>query len=519
MNSRRVTGLASAVVVSTAIGVACASSQELTRRPDQAAQSRPSEKLSLQILQDSVAASSSLEPGDRAYLLSMIGQFDCGIAPKECRKWADDLYHTAFAMPVEWDRVAYEKDSLVILSETDPLRALALVSTLDDPVATPNGSLPEDVRADGATTIFQAVWSKSKSKATLAKISEAAEYIARSGQYPYRAMIPIIKDLIHRDDPEATRLLLEAVTYYQQGSKSASEDPDFVTMLDQLWPDLSVSYRKTVLTAAVSRLSREEAPPDGTSVSVRAVTSKGMASFSSEAHSLLYGLLPKLREMDAVWAEEVVTTVPDLQQANAGSGKVLALNDMTIYFDPSADSSGAQKANAESSEAADYSNAMTVAPKNPLQAQQLSQSLPAWRRLAVYIEIGSGYVQSDPNKAASMFSEAESEITNIDDENAQFHLWCTLGSAASELKGGDFSIKAISKAYSLGEELINEDLMEHPGKLVHKTKVFGDMEQLNATAFRLNEDRALASVQSIQLVTLKALLLADAAYFVSSHSA
>jgi hypothetical protein len=159
---------------------------------------------------------------------------------------------------------------------------------------------------------------------------------------------------------------------------------------------------------------------------------------------------------------------------------------------------------------------MTIAPKDPARAQQMSQQLPMWQRLAVYIQVAGGVAHQDPDRAEIMFSEAKTQMSKIDDAQAQFQILMVLASAAAGLRGQDLSRDALTKAYDLGEELIEEDVMEHPGRPIHQAKNFADIEQLAALSYRIAPDWTLDRSQSIKLSAVRAELCADLAFLFTS---
>ena len=140
-----------------------------------------------------------------------------------------------------WDRVAHEKNSLLCLSKIDPIAALHEYSTIEDPQSQVDGTFPEDVRADGAMTVFPRAWNSQATIpakfAVLRDIEAEALRIGRTGEYPYEAMAGIIEAILATQADEATdkaeKIFRDALhSYREEPHKFINRDEEFKRFLE-----------------------------------------------------------------------------------------------------------------------------------------------------------------------------------------------------------------------------------------------------------------------------------------------
>ncbi len=259
-----------------------------------------------QLLIASYRSASDLTPTERAHVLEEDSASAVTIDPGFCRRWSEELFFFAAKLPPEWDRVAAEKNALVALSQVDADRAFELFKLIELPIPMPDGRLPEDVRADGATTVFAWYWKSHKSMKALQEISDQADGLGNTGQYPYTAMADIFEDIAGKYPLKAEEIVMRSLASYRRGSKSEREDDDFLGFLDTTWKDLTPSLRRAAIEAAVERLSEKSNSREGEIFSGSAVSRRAQTQFSTKAQMNLYNLLPRIQEIDPEWASEIV---------------------------------------------------------------------------------------------------------------------------------------------------------------------------------------------------------------------
>jgi hypothetical protein len=236
--------------------------------------------------------------------------------PKKITAWSKELFSLAFGMPVGWDRIAAEKNALVPLSRIDPQLAINLFSKVEVPQADPDGEFPEDVRADAAIEIFSNYWRFAGSTG-LPRIESLARHIGDTGEYPYRAMGRILKELVKLPATEGAlrgnKIFSEAITYYVRGSKFLNRDEEFLEFLQNAKSAISRAEYQQALRTFVRRLTTE-APTDENYIAEIGTTGRTFR-FADENKTLLFRTLPLIAETNFVWAQELMGQYPELKHA------------------------------------------------------------------------------------------------------------------------------------------------------------------------------------------------------------
>ena len=315
------------LVISLMLGILAASLRG--ESPTSSTASNGAKRTPESVLVESYRVGGDLIPSERAILLSFLSRLAAEYHLKYTRPWAEENFQLAQQLPMTWNRVAIEKNSVVALSYVDPRRAIRLIRVIDLPVADENGSFPEDVRSDSAPAVFDNYWRFSK-RAGLANIRSTAVYLGQTGQYPYRAITKVVVDLAGSPkqsgqlSDDARTLVLDAYSSYGRGSKFESEDAEFVEFIQTLRPVLPAALFRQGLELAVTRLMKGEKTNGTISYVANIHTDKGTATFHSMEEKLLFDLLPTIREIDPIWAKQIVQQDSALTQSNGSDGKVIA---------------------------------------------------------------------------------------------------------------------------------------------------------------------------------------------------
>jgi hypothetical protein len=454
----------------------------------------------------------NMRPGDRAYLLTVAFDMTANIDPALCRQWSKELLALADTFPPSSDRVAAQKNALVALSHVDAKEAFALFPKLDIPVPLKDGRLPEDVRADGATTVFGEYWKHHQTPADLQALREQADKLGNTGQYPYLAMQPILLDVMRHDSMEGENLFLELLGYYRRKSIFDREDQDFQNFLNGVWDALSDPLRRQALSAAVNRLLDESAPRDGEIFAGTIKSEKGVVHFSSKAQMLLYQLMPRIKEFDPGWAGKLAEENPFLKDAaDQKSGDTSG--SMIIHYDPNNTfSTSVATLQAQASQGAIYGSAVSMAATDPDSALLLAPRLDNSYQAALYAEVASVIYPKNAARASSLMSTAAEQIENIHDPAARFSALLAFARSAFKQKDMSRFEKAVEDAFSLGTEQVAEELQVHPQEMVYQTKVFSGLEQLAFLDMSAEDDKALSRIRSIDDEAVRSILLAESAY-------
>jgi hypothetical protein len=293
---------------------------------------------------------------------------------------------------MDWNRIAAQKNAVKALSTVDPDRALELFGQIDIPTSQRPGDLPEDLRSDAADTVFDQYW-HFKGRAGLEQLRSQARYVGDTGQYPYMAMAPILVELTKTKSDfslSAMALFGDALTYYARGSNFPTEDHDFIAFLDEVWDAVPANLQLQGLELAVKHLLQHLKTSEGEIYSAKIGGKGGITRMQSEAEVELYQLLPKIRELNSRWAEDLVHENTFLAEANRGLGKACYGGSAVVRYDPSEiqpDRLAALKSRA--SEMADFNAAMNAASGSPDDALRMAASLDPGFKLQVYASVAA----------------------------------------------------------------------------------------------------------------------------------
>jgi hypothetical protein len=308
-----------------------------------------------EVLNESYQVSRELAPLDRAILLNFISRTAGQHHNMYTSAWAQENFLLANQLPLDWNRIAIEKNAAVAMSFVAPLRAMVMLRSMDLPVSAGNG-FPEDVRSDAATTIFLNYWRANRQKG-LGRIRADALYLGYTGQYPYHAVAGIVTELADtslkqsRAFPDAAQsLVFDAFASYQHGSKFRTENDEFVEFLQSLHSVLPSALLRQGLELAVERLVNGEGSSEKEAYLARVETDRGTVTFHRREDKLLFDLLPLLREINPQWPSDILRRDPSLQQPQGNGGHEVAAEAITIpggTEPPTEDNLGLQESRAQ----------------------------------------------------------------------------------------------------------------------------------------------------------------------------
>lgn len=463
-------------------------------------------------------------PSEHAILLNYLSRTAAQHRLACTSAWAEENLLLARQLPMDWNRLAIEKNALVAMSYVKPRRALMLLRTMDLPVSDGVG-FSEDVRADAATTIFRNYWNDRRPKG-VTELREMAAYLGQTGQYPYRATQAIVSDLAASSPRKergqlpvtAQSLVLDAYSYYQRGSKFGIENDDFVLFLQTLRPILPARSLRQGLELAVERLMDTDSPTEKQTYLAHVQTEKGDATFHRRQEMLLFDLLPLIREIDPDWADQIVRRDPAMAQAEGNSGKEITSESITVpggSGSPSAQDYGLQLSRAQA--------AGEMAKNNPDGAMQLAQTIasPSIRASAL-ANIANAIGQSAPNQTKEIENSIGSMLPGLEDSEDRLETFSALARTAAAAGDKAAFGDALNKCFALGEELFEEDLDAHPEKATYAAAAYNVLDGVVKSGAHADPGTVTSKVQEIRNVALKAYLLqslAEALYAEQQTSA
>lgn len=424
------------------------------------------------------------------------------------KRWSEELFRRSLKLPMDWNRVAFQKNALETLAAADASVAFDWFHKMDTPVFTGGRMPPEDLRAFAARTVFARLW-LAKGSAALNPILEQARFIGRTGEYPYVAMMPILEQLRRRGEMETFESIFnEAVGFYAQGPHVRNANKEFSEFLNLAWPDVSPPLKQQALNAAVSNLTRKE-PDSAALYRGRVVSDQGTVSFNNANMQLLHALMPKVREVDPRWAEHLEEDFPELKQ---GGGKAKYSSGMTVLHaerisPEQADALGNRRLQGEI-----LKQLQNTDSADPDGAFSLMNSLtdPEFRSEG-FSSLASAVVTTDPVRAKQLLSEAEKNEHGIKEPLSRLAALVALAKSAASLHDYTSMNKWMSEAFSLGEELLSEDLDKHPGKAVYSAAGVDQLGALTNIAVQVNFPETMSRLGHLKNEILQAYLLIDGA--------
>jgi hypothetical protein len=468
------------------------------------------------LLIQSYIASQQLVPQERAMVLMYLALTATPIEPAYNRLWSEELFYFAFQLPQNWNRVAYEKNALEALSESDPVLALELLGRVEDPIPTDSGSFPEDVRAFAAQKVFLAYWQR-KGQAHLDEIRAQGQHLGATGQYPYVAMIPIVLDLARSNENLAEAVFNEAATYFSRGSRFDSANPDFLQFLNSVWEVLPAPLKHQALDVAVTQLTRQPVSSPDEKFRGTSRTSSHGAEFTDQNRQLLFELLPRIREVDPQWAKRLLDKEPWLVAATESGG---------IHRSDSAVIQNASSASPEQMAAAEQrlrqrqtlAQVEREAGKDPSGALLTSRSLtdPEFQAVAL-ANIAAGFAKNNPATAGQLLDQANgitSKLKGSPEKVTALFAKAKADYALHDLKAMQTSWTG---AFDIGQELFQEDIETHPDRLAYQAACFDNLANLAKFGGKVEPQMVLQAIGVVRNQLLRAYLPIFAAEGIFDH--
>lgn len=505
--SRPVGIVAGSLVFASLYNVAQVSAQE-EKAPYPAVQTQ--DQWPERLLIDAYVTGMNSSPPDRAFLLTTLSSAASTIQPSLCRLWSEELFKLSLKLPMDWNRIASQKNAVVALSAVDPDRAFELFGQIDTPTSQRPGDLPEDLRADAANTVFDRYWNL-KGPAALEQLRSQANHVGDTGQYPYVAMAPILVQLTKTKSDSsllATTLFGDALMYYARGSIFPTEDHDFVAFLEEAWDVLPENLRQQGLELAVKKLTQNLKPAEGEIFSAKIDAKGGIARLQSESEQELYELLPRIREINARWAHDLVSENAFLAQAGTGPRKASYEGSAVVRYDPSATQPDQLSVfRGWAAQTAEFNAAMRAASSSPDDALRMAASLDAGFRLQVYAKVAASLGTNQADQAANLMQQAEAGLDSITDGPTRFRLIVGLAAAAEALHNTKTFNEMFVRGFRLGEELFEQDTQTHPGKLAFQTVSFDGLSKLTELGIKRDQAGTVSRIETIESDSLRADLL------------
>ena len=379
--------------------------------------------------------------------------------------------------------------------------------------------MPEDVRAFAARTVFMQYWREEGSK-SLDEIRAQAERLGTSGQYPFSAMAPIIQDVAKSDDLNAGLLYGEAISFYGKDTQFGGTNQEFVDFVNSLWGLVPVALEREALQLLVDHLTREEKPTPDVSYVAQAKSSHSSAQFDQVRKELLYSILPRVREIDPRWANDLVRDNKDLGQSGGG-GDSSHVESATAVNTSGASSVQIATAQAKMLQEQQVDEIEQTAQGDPTRAYAMSGSLTdSEAQSEALAAVAEGYASQHDTRAQEFLEQAADRIRALPNNADKVRAFVFLSRAAAVAQDASLLRDALHDGLDLGQELYEEDFNVHPGKLSYQGACFDSLTALVHIGTQSDTQWTLTYLHSVQNQLLSAYLPIEAAsaLFEAQHS-
>jgi hypothetical protein len=475
------------------------------------------------LLEESYRLIGQIDSPNRVYFLLPLTQAGSRIGTAQEEKWCKQMFQESFDVRDAWDRVALEKNALVALSFVNAAAAMDLLWRVEGPLADSRGDYPEDVRADGASTIFPNFFDsqmrtpgsgdavENRLQATLGDIEHHAVHIGKTGEYPYHGMGSIIQKLdVRNGHQDAMNLIFgEALKFYSESKpKFRNRDSEFLGFLQAVVDKVS---DPTLVHAAISELvTHLKSPTVQNDVSFQAEyrTANGdVVRFSDRNKSLLFRAVTLIRKQDPKLAKSIADEYPELK--NAGEGMTY-ISGGVIEGSVSPDQAAAMRARMRQISLLSVIQAKQR--NNPVEALDLTNELsdPGLKLIGVS-DVLPGLMRVDAPAASAIYAERRTQLQEVADDQQRLQVLVALAKAAWAVKDdGDFKAFA-SRAFEQGSEMYREDYRQRPELRADLRRGYAELKDIVRFATAHNLNWAVDRIHSIQNVELRAHLLVFAA--------
>ena len=149
-----------------------------------------------------------------------------------------------------------------------------------------------------------------------------------------------------------------------------------------------------------------------------------------------------------------------------------------------------------------------VAANNPALALRMAQSIgdPALRAVALG-NVAAVIATSQPAETKNIEAAIRDTVPVVkesEDKLLALSALANASSAASDMAGFR---EAVDRCFALGEELFEEELINHPGRPTYDVEAFRSLDTVVKSGARFDPGTIIAKVELVQNVALKAYLL------------
>jgi hypothetical protein len=368
-------------------------------------------------------------------------------------------------------RVVIQKEGAACLSYVDPMGAMDLLLKINFQQLDSGKWVYEDPRNNAAETIFGNFLISERSQA-VDKIAEAARYLGRTGQYPYRGIATVIKSVLV-SKYQANMLLRDAVDFYANESGFYDRDEEFLALLRAIKNSpIDNELTNRAVTLFVQRLEKNPIQFPGNYYARIRITSTGkVRSFTDRNEAFLFQALPDISRFNPGLASQLIQRNSKLSQA---TGQMEYLLGNFVSGDPTSERAIRQRLQWLQESLLDRIRNCQNCPPQTLESLANRLVDPNLRIVGFSAAI-PGIARVTPSKARSIFKDQLSNLDNIDDSIGKLQARVALASAAFHIGNLEQYRVLSAEAFDRGIRLFNAD---HGGKRAARRQGFSELRDL-----------------------------------------
>jgi hypothetical protein len=421
--------------------------------------------------------------------------------------WSREVFALTKQMPLGQARAAMQKNALRTLAVNSPDEALKLCRKQDLPSQWGKPTeMGEDPRALSDPSVFSVVW-KSKGKKYLHRLMSLANYLGKTGQYPYRVMSEMETD-VAKDNPRAAEAILgDALRAFRHDPGFRSTNKEFVLFVLRTHAFASRRIAKEEVETAADAIEHPRSESEAYATYRFSVTSPmGSAQFDSERDYLLFRLMPLANEFAPQLANRLRSTYSTLQhvptiavdtpvqvagavspEGTASQSRMRAVLNESLVFRVS------QLAEAQPDRALDVASEVTD---------------PTLRTLALVLVAP---YESDQQRAKQWMLSGKETLSAMGDNLLKLQLMTALIKSEVGIGEAESACMMLSPGFALGQRLYETDRMQHPDKPAYLTDGADSLAEIAYVAGLVEGEAAEASIRHTPDTILRARLLVSAA--------
>lgn len=476
---------------------------------DEKPTSAEDKKLQAELLDRAYGLSKNLSDSDRAFLLGRIASASAKNDSERATKVAEEVFGITSNLKPGMNRNQAELSAVSAVAESDIPAALQMLQRMEAP---PAGAQMPDLRMGLAAMLFQRHWQKEGLNG-IDTLNATARRLGDSGNYPFMAMGPIIRQVARKDAEKAQSLFNDSLAYIANPPKDQMGADSIAGFLRNNQDRIPAPLMKQILEKLVKNALETKDDPN-LQVTASFSNSKGKkAELKGAASFLLFQIMPLVKQVDPEWAKKLEKENEQLRLA-AEMASEEGEQEVTVMAAVPAE--GSDNRNAPPPAAMmEEMKAMRVdelAADDPQAALKLASEIsnPSVRAGAG-ARVAGELAKNDPEQAAKLVKEAKKALAETKDPREKMQILTGLAKAQAAMKDKEGFAETFDQVLSLGEDLFRQALNKNPNAPVLRQAGFDPMSSAVASSMKVDVPTTLQKINEMRSTLLQAHLLVSAA--------